>query len=466
MKGKVLLVNPHPEEVAQTKYHSMPVLGIGYLASALMRDGFECRIADGKMEGLTRREIVDRASDFRPDILGISSMTHDILRARALAEDIKREIPGVTVLLGGPHATALPEQTLNDFPCFDILVLGEGEITVVELANFLQTGDEGEDPEIDGIAFRKEGKPHIRPVRGFVEDLDSIAPPAWELFPPTKHYAVYTSRGCPFGCNFCVRVLGNKVRYRSPGNVIEELEQIVARGGEYVFFRDETFTANRKHFTEICETMISRGISKKISWGCTTHCSTVNRDVLGLMKRAGCVSVEYGIESGNDEILKRMGKRLTKDTARRAVKAAKEAGIETFGNFIFGHPYETKETIQQTIDFATELNTTQVSFGAMVPYPGTGIYRMAKSGQGGYKNMSFDWGSFDKYQGGAIELESVTREDLAKAQMKAFATFYFRNMRLGSAWKFFWENKRNIIFYLARLLKGGRRAGGEKAGDA
>lgn len=449
---RVLLINPYPEEVAQTKYHSIPVLGIAYLAAELLKEGFHCEVIDGKMEGLTHKAMIERALAFKPDVLGITSMTHDIFRAHDIAGELKGSLPDLNVILGGPHATAVPEETLEGFPNFDLLILGEGETTIVEVMKKIDNGPL-EDLDVNGIGFRYGNKIRVKPGYDFIADIDSIEFPAWGLFPETKEYAVFTSRGCPFGCNFCARVLGDRVRYRSPENVIKELEIAVSMGGEHIFFRDETFTANKKHVTNICNLMISRGLNKKLKWSCTTHCSTVKYDVLKLMKEAGCVSVEYGIESGNDEILKRMGKHLNKNMARRAVKVAKELGIKTFGNYIFGHPYETRETIQQTINFAVELNTTQVSFGVMVPYPGTEVYRMAKNGEGGYKNMSFDWSSFDKYQGGAIELDGVTKQDLAKAQMKAFAVFYFRNLRLVSAWMFFWENKKNILFYLLRLVK-------------
>ena len=454
MKGRVLLINPHPEKVAQKRYHSMPVLGIGYLASALIKEGFDCGVIDGKMEGLSLSDMVERTLGFNPDVLGISSMTNDIVRAHELAQVIKNRLPELKVIIGGPHATALPNDTLKQFPAFDALVAGEGERSIVELLHSIHNSSFKRNlSHIKGIAYRKEDQICINRSRDFIEDLDSLDFPAWRLFPRTKAYAMYTSRGCPFDCNFCMRAMGNRLRFRSPENVIAELKLIISLGGEYVFFRDETFTVSRKHFARICELIVSNKLNKKFKWACTTHCSAINHDVLKLMKEAGCDLVEFGIESGNDEILKRMGKRLNKEIARKAVKAAKEVGLKTFGNFILGHPYETKETIQQTIDFAKELNTTHVSFGAMVPYPGTEIYEMAKKGEGGYKNLSSNWSSFDKYQGGAIDLEGVSKQDLARAQMKAFTTFYFKNFRLVSAFKFFLENRTNIIFYVKRLVK-------------
>lgn len=452
---KTLLIVPHTEKVAQAQYHMIPQLGVGYLAGAAKVAGHECSVVDAKAEHLTLDGVLERARRFRPDIVGVGAMTHEIVRAHDIAAGIKYENPSVVTFVGGCHASALPVRTLVEFSAFDVLVAGEGERVFPKAVNAVINGGLAALGGVKGVSYRLDDNVIDNGCSAPVEDLDALPFPAWECFPQTKVYPILTSRGCPFGCNFCQHVHGRILRYRTPESVVEELKRLVYDfGAKDVRFRDELFTAKKSHVAGICELILREGINRKIHWACTTHCNTVDRETLGLMKKAGCRMVGFGVESGNPEILERMGKQITLDRVRRAVSDAKAVGLKTGAFFIFGHPYETPETVADTINFAAELNTYQVNFGSMVPYPGTEIYEMAMRGEGGYRHLSENWSDYDKYLADPMDMEHLTRRDLEIAQVKAYLYFYIKNLRIVSAFEFFLAHRKPIIKSAFRLIRG------------
>ncbi|MBI4333643.1 MAG: B12-binding domain-containing radical SAM protein [Chloroflexi bacterium] len=424
---------------------------MAYIAGYLRKAGVECRLIDGNFEALDMADIERRLLSFAPSVVGVTSMSHEIRRAAEVAALAKKILPGVRTVVGGPHATALPIQTLEEFPAFDVAVFGEGEHTTLDLAR-ARNGLEGLEA-ISGIAFRSTSGIRQNSPATPVPDLDSLPFPAWDLVPGRRRYPVMTARGCPFRCNFCMRVMGRHLRKRSPENVVGELKLLVETyNAEFIHFLDETFTVDKRHLHRLLELMLEKGLPTKLHWDAQTRADLVDFDLLHKMRRAGCEWLGLGIESGNARILKASGKGTSLEGAKKAVKAAKKAGIKTDGFFILGHPFETPRTAKDTIDFAVMLNTTRVTFGLMTPYPGTEIYDMARRGEGGYRLISADWDDFNKNIGNSLELETLDRKQMEKLQVWGYLKFYLVNVRLIAGLQYFLSQRRLGLAILKKLL--------------
>jgi radical SAM superfamily enzyme YgiQ (UPF0313 family) len=450
--SRVMLVNPAPEDIVQGGWYRMPLLGLGYLAAYLREAGYECRIADAKFERLKLADLVARIREFRPRLLGITAMTHEVVRAAQIAAAAKNLVPGLCTVIGGPHVTALPAETLEEFPAFDVAVFGEGEDTLCELARALRDG--GSLGGIAGLAFRGEGGAVAKNLpRPWRMDIDSLPFPAWDLYPPAPEYQIFSSRGCPYRCGFCMRVLGERVRSRSVERVVREFELVTERyRPREISFSDEVFTLDERRAVAICDLLIAKGLHRRTPWFANARVNCLSRALYRAMRAAGCVRVGVGIESGNQEILNRVHKGITLDKAREMVRICKGEGLRVAAFFIIGHPGETRETIRQTIAFARELNPTSVAFGIMVPYPGTEIAAMASRGEGGYRLISHNWSDYDKYFGGALELKEIPRRELERWQARAYLSFYLRNLRLLSLAGFAFSRRKSVMHYIRRTL--------------
>lgn len=270
-----------------------------------------------------------------------------------------------------------------------------------------------------------------------------------------KTYFMMTSRGCPFNCAFCMRVLGQKVRRRSPESVCDELEFAVsAYGAHKVIFIDEILLFNNEETRVLLNMMIARGLPEKIKWAGLVRVNFVTPELIQLAKQAGCRHLEMGIESGDDEILKTIGKGISVEQAKSAVKIIKDAGIYLNTYYILGHPNETKDTARKTVELAIELNTDDIAVGLMVPYPGTKVYELALNGQGGYRLLSQNWPDFDKYCSKVLELDGLPYRELSRLQRDAFIGLYLKNRRFADALKFLWKIKYALFFIIAKQIRG------------
>jgi len=251
-----------------------------------------------------------------------------------------------------------------------------------------------------------------------------------------------------------MRVLGDKVRFRSAKYVVDEIEWLVDRyHPKLISFSDETFVVRRKWVLKICEDMVSRGLEKRIKWTCNGRVNLIDEELLVQIKKAGCVRISFGIESGNEEILKVAQKESTLQQIRGAITLCNRVGLEASAFYILGFPGETKKTAMDTIRLAAELNTTTAAFGIMVPYPGTKVAEMANRGEGGYRMISEDWADFDKHLGNALELDTLSRKQIERLQIKAYLWFYLRNFRLIELSSFFWEKRKAAWWMAKKLLK-------------
>jgi radical SAM superfamily enzyme YgiQ (UPF0313 family) len=343
---------------------------------------------DPEIQGLSDEALLRRLQQEAPQMVGIGCATPNFLVAHRLAEQIKRTLEVVTVL-GGIHASSVPREILMHHPEFDVLVVGEGEDTSVELAAMIAA--HGLDPQrlatIKGIAYRDSGQVVLNSRRPLKTDIDTILFPARDLAGFDKYKSpahlefgkrtanMITSRGCPARCTFCEswRTLGNKFRGHSPTYIVAEIEQLVETYGiEHVVFNDDTFTWDMERAREFCERLLDKNLG--ITWFAFSRVDTVTRELLALMKRAGCVSINFGVESGDDHMLQVMKKGATRDQARQALRWSRELGFKTLASFLFGLPGETRDSIERTINFAIELNPHIALFNVLVPFPGTEVY--------------------------------------------------------------------------------------------
>jgi anaerobic magnesium-protoporphyrin IX monomethyl ester cyclase len=384
----VTLVYPYFRPSNDNSIFRFPPLGLGYIAACLREHDVSVQLVDCTF--LDEATALQKIRLSRPDIVGIQvvfSIKEKALRmAHALRKDVK------LLVAGGPLPTSAPLDFL-DF--FDVVVVGEGEQTMLDL---VRTVEEGIGLEcVSGIALKQNGQVRLTPPRGFIEDLDEIPFPAREMFDNEaykKYYlksfgysttSVMTSRGCPFQCDFCSRpVFGNGFRSRSAENVADEVEQIQKLGYQRVWFADDCFTLNRKRLLDICQELTNRHIG--VGWECLSRVDTVNWEVAKKMKRAGCVRVFFGIESGNDSILRLMKKQATTKQAKDAVYVFKRAGVQVGAFFILGYPGETDKTILDSVRFGSSLPLDYLSFTLPYPIPGTPLFERLKD-----KMVSDDW---------------------------------------------------------------------------
>ena len=443
-----LITPPYNSAVKSVTGFSSPPLGLAYLASVL-REKHEVKIVDSNILEYNMNDVRRELKKFNPDAVGITSVTPSIPQAYEVARIAKEINENCKVVMGGPHVTFLPEQTLKECKDIDIIVKGEGEVTVKELAESLEKGKSLK--RVKGITFRKREKILNNEPRPFIQNIDEIPFPSRDLLPVEKYQSngkryttMITSRGCPFGCSFCSssRLFGGYWRGRSPQNVLEELRIVYEDyKTKHIEFLDDTFTLDNKRAERICD-----GILKEkwdISWGASSRVDTITKKLAEKMKRAGCWILFLGIESGCQRILNMMGKRITVEQIKKAVKAIKKAKIKILGSFILGFPGETIRSISRTIKFAKSLDIDYAEFSILTPYPGTPIFYLAK------KNKSLLTRNWSKYTAidPVMKIKGIAQKQLKSYLRKAYLHFYLRP-------KFIWEWIKNKQFiFLKNSIK-------------
>ena len=452
MSLKVVLTNPPLYKLIEPMYDK-PVFvrpSLALLASYLREfSNHDIKVYDSKFSGISEKQLIYDIETFNPDIVGISAFTYEINDAGKFAENLKSYLPNTCIVIGGTHVTALPEATLKEFPVFDFGFCGEADESFLR---FLQTFQNGDDfNSISGLVYYDENRRIITNKIKLLTKFD-IPIPAWDLFPPAKEYFIQTSRGCPFNCNFCFNPAGHKIRTRKVSDIIREIEFLIERfNPSRISFGDEAFGANPIFARELLEKMIECNIPSRVKWDIQTHVSFINEDIVDLMKRADVSKIELGVESGNDEILLKSGKGITKDKIRQAFRLVRNRKIRTGAFFILGHPNETKQTIRETIRFAAELNPTEPVFAIMVPFPGTKIAEFAYSGTHGYKSLSKDWGKYRKQINESIVFETFSITELKLYLIYANMYIYINNLRFFGLLKFTISNFRSVLSFLRNL---------------
>jgi len=374
---RISLVSPKWNKMV----NSYPPLGLGYLAAVLEREGHQVRIHDfGLTPNTPLEEDIQDIEEFAPHLVGITSMTNVYHSALETARLVKERM-GCPVVMGGPHPTVFPQRTVQE-PWVDYVVYGEGEETLVELVRALEGQMDLEG--VQGLCFKRNGEVILNPARPLIRDLDGLPFPArhlyrlldYPLFAPNgeRMLTLLSSRGCPYNCSYCFKgIVGRTYRQRSPDNIVAELRLLIQRYDiRNFYFIDDLFTLDLRRLDALLDRFIEERLD--IRWQCLARVDRVTPQILRKMHRAGCRQIHYGIESGNQEVLDRVGKGITLEQVRRAIAWTAEAGIRSKGYFMLGLPGDTEETIRQTIELAAELPLDEAMFSITTPFPGTRLW--------------------------------------------------------------------------------------------
>jgi anaerobic magnesium-protoporphyrin IX monomethyl ester cyclase len=432
---------------------TLPHLGLLMLGAVLRKEGHRVRILDASAQGLGYEETLQEAKRFRPEIISLTAVTPSIIKTVKLALMMKKAYATVPIVIGGPHFTAVPEQTLLDYPVFDYGIIGEGENTLVDLVEHLAA--DSRPSEVQGVAFRENGKVTFTPNRPPIQRLDTLPFPAWDLldkFPSHYHPALFkykrlpsthiiSSRGCPNRCIFCdTSVFSRQIRYHSPGYILDMIGYLVKHFGiREVIFEDDQFLLKKKRVEMICEGLLKADWG--ISWCCSAKVNSVNDpELLKLMKRSGCWQISYGIESADQKILDFARKGITIDQVEKAILLTHKAGIMSKGYFILGLPYETEKTMKQTIRFANRIPLKDISVFILTPFPGSEMFNIADQ----YGIIEKDYEKMNLLDVVYIP-KGLSREKLLYYQRRFMRKFYMRPRIIGNYLKRIADNPSGML---------------------
>jgi radical SAM superfamily enzyme YgiQ (UPF0313 family) len=429
-----------PEEIFSSKTASSQInywqpLGTLYVASSMLKAGHDVKFMNGAF--MTHSEIIKSLSAYKPEFVGLYSTTFGWEKAVKAASDIKEILKDAFIAVGGPYPIAAQEKCLMDSMAIDSVVTGEGEITVVEMLDKLSQGKSL--VGVDGVIFRDGERIIKNPLRPFISDLDSLPFPARGLLgdatkyiPPPATYrrkpvaVIMTARGCNRRCIFCFQIDKERktgIRYRSVGNVLEEIELCLKQGYKEIKFIDDTLAADYDRAMQLAQEINARGLD--FTWFASACVNQVDKPLLKAFKEAGCWAILFGAESGVQKNLNAIRKGITLEQTRKAVKAAKEVGLKVITPFLFGIPGETFEDGLKTIEFACELDPDIANFHAITPFPGTEIYDNVNKYGHEYGSMSDELTDFT-YQGVAFIPHTMRRNEITKLRQLAFRRFYSR----------------------------------------
>lgn len=397
---RILLINPratYANEIAQKCY---PPTNLLYLAAVLRREGFSVRILEANAFAMPDSRIESEVSREQPDLIGLPLYSEILRHVRDVTAMARRVRPSARIVLGGPHATAVPDEVLRQFPAVDYVLRHEAEDTLVALCRALESspradGAQPRKPEVDlsgvmGVSYRTTGgETTHHPDITARPDVNRIPSPARDLvedaYTRKRYYTIMvrqkpvdtlmTSRGCPFRCGFCYN-MSHRYRGRTPESVVEEMLEIRNRNIRNIEIVDDHFTADRVRAMRIFDLILREKLD--ISFRIKSRVDVVNEEFLRKARQAGVYQVSYGMESGVQTILDAMGKHTTVGDNARACRLTKDSGMAVHSSWVIGYPPETPETIQETVDFVARIKPTTANFGILRPYPQTQVYHEAK----------------------------------------------------------------------------------------
>ncbi len=406
-------------------------LNLGYLAAVIPKD-ITVEVLDANLLELTPRAFARKVGKLTSDVLLFTGHTYQMPFVAKAASMAKQSNPTTITVVGGPHVTQVPEETLRRYPSLDLAVVGEGEHTLVELLRTLRAADTPAD--VKGIVYRKADELIRTPRRDMIEDLDSIPFPAWHYFKIPAYSSFYpltgtsipimTTRGCPFRCKFCNRALGDRVRFRGLASVCEEIERALSMGIRELEFADESFTLVRERVLAICEYLIHAQENGPISWVTQTRVDLIDEETVTEMARAGCAAINFGIESGSQEVLDALGKGITVAQIKKAIALCKKARIKSLANVLVGTPADTPRTLMETERLVLSLKPDRLAVNQLVAFPGTEFYAMALRGEQGMALRGDDWGSYHPQKKSNLKVPGVTQHQITLRQTIMYCRFY------------------------------------------
>ncbi len=470
-KHKLLLIRPlirgyvnsQSAEQFETSIGLVPPLNLCCLAAVIEDAGYPAAIYDCEAKGNSEEQLINYLRAAKPDIVGISIITTNFHGALLTAKIVKQVLPQATVICGGSHMLIFPRETFT-YNEFDFGFVGEAEAPLVDFLKLIKNKTQ-KYAEIPGLVWRDEEKVIMNEPFGFNENLDLLPAPAYHLLdlssyhmPNTKGNVVslFLSRGCPFKCGFCFRSpLLQKVRYKSVDKAIDEIESITKRFDiKSINFVDETISLRKEYFLDFCKKLRAKKLS--VEWQSPTRANFVDEEIVRAAKQAGCHTFRFGIESGSQEILKKIDKGIDLAQSRQAVSLCRKYGIKTVAYFIIGYLGETEGTIRQTIKFARELKPNYAAFFPATPMPATELYK--ESEEKGLVPKDY-WRDF--VLGKRSDALPFVFPDAGVWVIKAYKSFYFspryilKQMKTAAFYKNFFKNlKLALNLFLMKFKRG------------
>ena len=464
---RVLLINPRATyafEIAQKRY---PPLNLLYLGTALRGAGIEPRVLDANALALSDEEIAEATREFAPDLVGVPLYTEIMAPVHRLVSRLAEAVPGTRFIFGGPHASALPEHTIENYPQVDFVLRGESELSFPALCETLRRG--GALGEVGGLSWRKGDALVHNPDAEFARALDAVGEPARDLvadvYDRKRYYSllvrqrpvdtIMTSRGCPFHCNFCYNQ-NHTYRYCSADHVLGEIVSIRQRGIRNIEIVDDTFTFNRDRAMDIFRRILAEKLG--ISFRIKSRVNVVDAEFLALARKAGAYLIAYGCESGDDEMLRRMNKRTKAEDNARAIRMTKEAGIACHTSWVLGYPGETPESIGRTVDFIVRTKPTTAQVALLRPYPQTVAYQEAKDagllrGDWSVHSDEYPWVQLPWVES-RHELEKVVQSAVRRVYYRPYYVWQFGKMVLAglnlTLARYAWQEMRKTPGFLVR----------------
>lgn len=433
MKKRILLIYPpspvlNREDRCQQPTKELivipplPPADLMYLAAVAEKAGFEAKICDYSQGGNYEADL----KDFQPDYLVVNIATPTLEHDLDAVKKAKEICPNIITVAKGAAFLTLAENIVGEHNELDFGILGEAEDTLKDILENKSKND------ISGIYYKENGEVKFTGKRPFIEDLDSLPFPARHLVDNNIYRrpdnnkvqaTIKVSRGCPFHCFFCLAtpVSGAKVRRRSPENIVAEIRECVEKYNikNFLFWSD-IFNIDKDWTMKLCQAIIDSGL--KITWSANTRADTADYEMAKMMYKSGCRLVSIGVESGSQYMLEKMGKKITLNDVRRTVKVFKKAKIRIYNYFVIGLPWETEETVEETIKFAIELNSDFISFYTATPLPGSRFYDYASEHNLFDKETSFE----NAYYYPAVNTHNLTRERVFELHKSAIKRFYLR----------------------------------------
>ena len=370
-------------------YYKEPPMGILYVAASCLKADIKTKIVDQYSRNMTNEEVLRIINRQKPDFVGFSLTSFTLKNSKELARMIKEKNKNCRIVVGGPWVTMRGKEILENEE-FDFGIYGEGEITLPELIENYRNRKKLD--EIKGLIFRDKNKIILNEPRPFIEDLDSVPYPAYQIV-NMDDYArgrsiyvdrepvdyICATRGCPYACAFCSskEIWKRKYRMRNPVKVVDEMEYMMKKFKTKGFhFRDDNLTVNRRFVLELCEELKKRKLP--IKWMCESRVDTLDEEIIEKMKESGCSGMWFGIESGSQKVLDYLNKGIALNRIRKTIKLCQEYGLRVGGSFMLGVPIETRETIKKTVDFAKSLKLTNTWFNQFIGIPDCEIYEEIK----------------------------------------------------------------------------------------